>query len=153
MQEITLKDSNITVKVRKVSPLLFLEIRKQFPPPKPPLNKVTDLNGKDAWEENKAHPDYLQALSDYEDSLNTKVQDLMFRRGVEVEVNSEAVNELKAFWKETFDKELEGNDRDIYIRYVVIQSTDDFNQLYEAIMEKSQPTAEDINAAKQGFKS
>lgn len=152
MQELTLKDSGITVKIRKVSPLLFLELRKQNPAPKPPRNKVTDLNGKEAWEENSANPEYLEAVAEYNEHLESLMSALMFKRGVEVPVDKEAVEELKQFWRDNFGKELEGEDRDIYLRYIAIQSTDDFDAVYSAIMEKSQPTAEDLNSAQQTFR-
>lgn len=153
MQELKLKDSGITVKIRKVSPLLFVELRKQNPEPKPPKNKVTDMNGREVWEENRANPDFLEALAAHEEKIETLMSTLVFKRGVEVEVDKAAVDELREFWRTEFGKELDTDDRMVYIRYVVIQSQDDFEMLYNAIIEKSQPTEEDINAAKQAFKS
>ena len=153
MQEITLKDSGITVKIKKVSPLLYIQLRKQNPPPKPPKQKVTDMNGREAWEENTANPEYLEALAAHEAEQEEKLSALTFKRGVQVEVDHDAVKELREFWRTEFGKELPEDDFEVYVRYIVIQSNDDFEQLYNAIITKSQPTAEDVNTAKQSFPS
>jgi hypothetical protein len=142
----------MTVRIRKVSPLLAVELQKQFPPPRPPKQKVT-LDGKEVWEENPVDPDHLAALQDYNNEQERRLRKLMLKRGVEVEIDKEEVAELREFWKTEYNKELEGDDLEVYVSYIVIGSDGDLEDLMNAILKRSQPTAEDINAATQTFKS
>lgn len=149
--EVTLPDSGKTVKIRKVSPLLFIQLRKDFPAPKPPKNKVTDMDGREVMEENLADPNYLQALEDYNAAIEVRMGKLIYKRGVDVEVDQAALQELKDFYKTEFGKELTGDDKEMYVQYVLIQSQKDYDALTNAVLDISQPTKEDMAAATHSF--
>lgn len=151
----TFKDTGIEVKIQKVSPLLLTELDRRFPPPKPPRNKVI-IDGKEIYEENKVDPDYLDELAQYESIHEMRVRRLVINRGVDLEMTAEQVrqtNDLREFWKETYGKELEGTDREVYVSYIAIGTPDDMNDLIGRILRRSQPTEEAIEEAEDRFPS
>jgi hypothetical protein len=152
IQKLLLPDSGIEVTVKKVSPLLFVQLRRQFPPPQPPRQKVLDINQKEVWEENLAHPDYLEAKEKYELEMEERMGHLLYKRGVDVPIDTQALTELKEFWKTEFGIELTGDDKELYIQYFVIVSANDKEALQNAVLSLSQPTQEDLNAAQQAFR-
>ena len=73
----TFKDTGITVQIRKVSPLLIMEVQKAMPVPKPPMQEVVygdpdDPGAKKVQEPNETHPDYLAAIDKYNMDLESK---------------------------------------------------------------------------------
>ena len=155
----TFKDTGIKVKIRKVSPMLIMEVQKAFPPPKPPMQEVVygdpgESGAKTVEEPNEAHPDYLVAIDEYNLELEAKVRQLMFKRGVRIHLDEEQkqeVKELREEWKEMFDKDLSGSDKYLYISYIAIGTDADMEELQEVIMRRSQPTEAAIAEAKAGF--
>ncbi len=155
----TFKDTGIKVKIRKVSPMLIMEVQKAFPPPKPPMQEVVygdpgESGAKTVEEPNEAHPDYLVAIDEYNLELEAKVRQLMFKRGVRIHLDEEQkqeVKELREEWKEMFDKDLSGSDNYLYISYIAIGTDADMGELQEVIMRRSQPTEAAIAEAKAGF--
>lgn len=139
----TFKDSGIEVQIRRVSPLLALELQKKFPAPRPPRNKVTDMDGKETWEENYADPDYALTLNKYNADLEERMRRLVIMRGVVHTLTEEQkaqVDELRTFWKETYDEDLKGSDLEVFISYIAIGSDGDLGDLINTIMKRSQPT-------------
>lgn len=155
----TFKDTGISIKIRKVSPMLIMEVQKAFPPPKPPMQEVVygdpgEPGAKTVKEPNEAHPDYLVAIDEYNLELEVKVRQLMFKRGVRINLDDDQkqeVKELRADWKEMFDVELSGNDKYVYISYIAIGTDSDMEELQEVIMRRSQPTEAAVAESKAGF--
>lgn len=130
----TFKDTGITVSIRKVSPLLGMEIRKAFPPPKPPVVH-TELGD----EENPADPDYERAMEEYGMLIEDKASRLYIKRGVECEVDTAAVASLRADMAD-MGITLDPDDKYVYIKYICVGSDQDYQELIEAITRRSQPT-------------
>ena len=155
----TFKDTGISVKIRKVSPMLIMEVQKAFPSPKPPMQEVVygdpgEPGARTVEEPNEAHPDYLVAIDEYNLELEAKVRHLMFKRGVIInldEVQKQEVKELRAEWKEMFGVDLSGSDKYVYISYIAIGTDADMEELQEVIMRRSQPTEAAIAESKAGF--
>jgi hypothetical protein len=148
------KDTGITLMIRKVSPNLMSELYKLYPPPDPPLNKVDFGDGKDHWETNKADPKYEIALRDHQVMLQGKIQRLMIHRGVSVVMTPEiraAVEDLKSFWKEENGSELIGDDQYIYVSHIAVGTPEDLDELVTAIARRSSPTEAGIKAATDRF--
>jgi hypothetical protein len=147
----TFKDTGISIKIRKVNPLLVNELDKAFPAPKPPMQEVDYGDGNKVMEANEAHPDYIQALSDYRNARMDRYKKLLVKRGVECKVDLEAVEELKKTWKEDYGCDMEGTDKEIYIFYICAGTQEDMDELMDAILKRSQPTKEAVELAKVSF--
>lgn len=153
MTPLTLKGSGITVNIKKVSPLLVLQLRRDFPPPRPPMNEVDYGDGRKVWEENAADPRYLAALQDYENESEQRLRRLIMLRGVDVAVDHEAVQELRDFWLDEYGGMLPADDKEVYLSYIVVGDDQDLEDLITAVLRRSQPTAETINQAVQTFQT
>lgn len=150
----TFKDTGREVCIKKVSPLLVMELQKSFPPPKPPLQKVDYGDGQEHWEANPSHPDYLQAMSDYNFAFQERLQRLMVKRGVSLTWTEEMrteVAELRDFWKTEFEKELDPDDGMVYVLMICVGSDKDLEELLEAIARRAQPTEGAVNEALNSF--
>jgi len=155
----TFKDTGITVQIRKVSPLLIIEVQKAMPVPKPPMQEVVygdpnDPGAKKVQEPNETHPDYMADIEKYNTDLEEKVRKFMISRGVVITLSDEQkeeVKELREEWKEEFDVELRGNDKLLYISFIAIGTDSDMEELMDVIMRRSQPTEAVMSDVKAGF--
>lgn len=148
------KDTGITLMIRKVSPLLGAELQRAFPRPQPPLQEVDYGDGKKVMEPNPANPDYAKAVATYESDLEIKLQSLLIKRGVVIELGEEekaAVKELRAFWKTEFSKELDKDDKTVYVSFIALGTREDTEELINAIMRRSQPTEAATAEVKANF--
>lgn len=143
-------DTGITVMVRKTSPMLIQEVQKAFPPPKPPMNKVDYGNGFHALEANVNDPDYQQALKQYNEELEARVRKLMIIRGVDVEIDHEAVNELREQMRE-IGIELDKSDKLVYVSMIAMGTAEDYQDLINAITRRSQATEDAVADAVATF--
>jgi hypothetical protein len=150
----TFHDTGVKVLIKKVSPLLVVELQKAFPPPAPPQQEV-EIGGEIVIESNPAHPDYVATMNEYNREFEMRVRRLLIKRGVEIPGENkewqEEVAELREFWREEYAKELEGDDKMLYISYIAVGTDGDLTDLLGAIMQRSQPTEAAVAAAKASF--
>ena len=152
----TFKDTGIHVLIRKVSPMLVVELQKAFPPPTPPRQRVQIGESDEYTEEpNPAHPDYIAEQNRYNQELEHRVRKLMIQRGVIIPPDNKTweqeVKELTDSMFEDFGIELSGSDKEIYISHIAIGTDSDYVELVDAITRRSQPTEAEIAAAKATF--
>lgn len=138
LPEFTFVGSDITVRLRKVSPFLLGEVAKSVPKPMPPLNTVDYGNGP-TQEPNEADPGYLQALEEYKQEVGNRNLRALIHLGVECEVDAAAVQALRTQMA-TFGVDLDPDDKWVYIVNIAITDTDEIVELRDAILRKSQPT-------------
>jgi hypothetical protein len=144
------------VYVRNVNPLLAIEIRRQFPKPNPPQQEVDYGDGKKVFEPNYAHPDYAQAVEEWNSFIIEKMSRLIIKRGVVhtlTEAEKAEVAELRADMEEDIGLNLGGSDVFVYVSYICIGGRLDVDTLTEAVMSGSQPTAPATEAALESFPS
>ncbi len=147
----TTKDGGVTLQLRKVSPLVATEIRKRFPPPKPPLAKVDYGEGHFEMEPNPDHPAHKLAMETYNMELEEKVRRAYLKLGCVVTPDQEMVNTARDAMNEIgVDLSNETNEF-VYINYCAVASGDDYNDLIQAIINRSVPTEADIKAASDTF--
>ena len=148
------KDTGVMVMVRKVSPMLVVELQKAFPAPTPPRQKV-EVAGEMVEEPNPSHPDHLEALNVYSREMEGRIRQLLITRGVIIpEANTtwkDEVKELRKFWLDIYGKELEGDDKSVYISNIAVGTDLDLTDLLAAILQRSQPTEVAVSAAKDTF--
>lgn len=156
MHDYTFKDTGVVVRIRKVSPLLLLRLREDFPPPKPPTQEVDYGDGKKKLELNPAHPGYQEALDQYNAEMERRLRSLLIKRGVKLEwtpeMKGEVVEVREQYLAET-GKEMKEDDALVYISYVAIGTDKDLEELLDAIMRRSAPTEEVAAEAQERFKS
>src|SRR3990167_1922517 len=151
-----IKDSGVTINIRKVSPLLLNEVSKKFPRPTAPLNEVDYGDGKKKQEPNEADPDYQTSLSAWQQSIYIETQRIMIDRGVVIALTDEQkedVRELRKYWKDTYDSELIGSDVFVYVTLIALSTQEDIQELIEGITRRSQPTEGAIAEAVTSFRS
>lgn len=150
----TFPDSGRTVFVRRVGPLLMATLRKQYPPPTPPLNRVDYGDGVVREEPNPADPDHQAALQEYNLQLEERARRLCVRRGIVVRLDDEAAAELAALREDAaaVGLELEGSDVELYVSYLCVQTEADYEALVSAVLRRSQPTEEAIQEAADSFR-
>ena len=125
--------------------------------PTPPLQEVDYGDDEKGMEPNAAHPDYQKAVSEYTDMIEHKLRRMVIKRGVSVEITPEIkaeIEELRAFWKEENPDKLidETDDTVFYVTFICFGSNEDSEELLAAIMQRSQPTREDVELTKVAFR-
>lgn len=155
----TFRDSGVTVAYRRFSPFMgdqiAKKIRKEKPAPQPPFNTVNYGDGKKVKEPNLADPEYIDALAKYDrwvqEESGQRLVEMVVTRAIEpLSIDQDAV----AFYRETarlFDLECDDDDRMVYIRYIAIGSPEDLADIMQAVVRRSEPTSEAIQAAVDSF--
>lgn len=167
----TFKDSGITVRLHKLSPMTSQEIISQVrrelkdEEPLPPLVEVDYGAGK-ITEPHKGHPVYQERLAAWEAKVNQTANDRLFKLAcldaVELAIGDAeraAIERKKRFLKIAAhvewhdDPELlpEENERWFYITHIACGSPDDIQEFYNAIATRSQPTEAAVEAHKASF--
>lgn len=153
----TFKDTGITIQIRKVSPLLAVDIDASIPKPTPPLNKVDYGDGRgEVQEPNYSDPSYLKALENRQTEVGLAVIRATILRSIIVNGDEwkEEVQAYRQFIQDATGAPLaEENDLYVYITRVCVGTQDDLNDLVVAITSRSQPTPEEIAKAKDSFRS
>ena len=149
------KDTGKLVYIRKVSPMLAMQLRRDFPPPQPPLVQVSiGEDDKPVLESNPADPDFARQLKEYDLDFNQKSQSLMIKRGVSVTMTAEIkaeIDELREFYRKEYGKEISVDDHTLYVTMICVGTGDDLQELIQAIMSRSQPTEEAVALATATF--
>jgi hypothetical protein len=148
------KDTGRVVFIKKVSPLLLAQIGRDFPPPRPPKQKVDYGDGDIREEENPSHPDHVDAMGKYFMELEEKSRSFVIKRGVVVtltEEDKEEIDRVREDYKEEIGVELRGSDKMVYVSHICIGSPEDMEELLRAINGRSEPTNEEVAAAKDTF--
>mgnify|MGYP001595241721 FL=1 len=152
----TFKDTGKTVSIKKVSPLLIMQLQKDFPEPAAPLQEVDYRVGEKRLEPNPAHPDYEKTLQQYKYDFEQRMREMMIERGVSLSLtdeDKEEIKELRAYWQEKYKKKLGGDDKFVYISYLCIGTDADMDELVNAISRRSQPSNGSVEAARKSFPS
>lgn len=150
----TFKDTGKTVKIKKVSPLLIMQLTKDFPEPEPPVQEVDYGDGEIKHEPNPAHPDYERALQKHRYEFEQRMREMMIDRGVVLDLSEDEKNEIKElrdYWQTQYEKPLAGNDKYIYLSFICIGTDGDMDDLVNAISRRSHPSNGAVEAARKSF--
>jgi hypothetical protein len=154
--DFTFKDTGITVKIRKISPMLAADVAASMPDPLPPEQTVDygEPRGK-VLERNYSDPGYLAQKAENNIKIFRALQRVMLLRAVIVEGDEwkAEVKEYRDFIEKHTGKPLdEPEDLVVYVLRVCVGSEEDLNDLLTAITKRSQPTPEAVDAAKDSFR-
>ncbi len=150
----TFPDSGITIELRRLAPGTQEQIAHAItqdaewgaahPRPEPPLQTITDLEGKEEQIPNADEPEYQTRLSAYNLALNIEIGERLIalaKRQIVCEVDDEAVkllrDDMEAIGAPFAD---DADDRDIYISRICISSVVDLTALLAYIQGNSWPT-------------
>jgi len=152
----TFKDTGITVKIRKISPMLAADVAAAIPEPLPPEQLVDygEPRGK-VSERNYSDPGYLLKKSIRNQEVFRALQRVMILRSVFVEGDEwlKEVQEYRDFIQKHTGKPLdEPEDLVVYVLRICVGSEEDLGDLLTVITKRSQPTGEAVDAAKDSFR-
>jgi hypothetical protein len=156
LTDFTFKDTGITIKIKKISPMLAADVSAAMPEPLPPEQEVDygEPRGK-VMERNYSDPNYQSLVIEHRRKLYATLQRAMILRSVTVDGDDwkEDVKEYKSFIQsQTGGLVDEENDLVLYVTRVCVGSQADLNDLMAAITRRSQPTEEAVTAAKADFR-
>lgn len=150
-----LHDTGETVYISKVNPLLVREITRNFPPPKPPLNK---MQYGEEWvdEPNELDPSYIQEKQQHDEEVNNRLIKLVIRRGVWIDWNeqkAQQVTTLRQDMEELGNTDLPEDDKLIWVMYLAVGTPEDMEELVTAVTRRSRPTEKPIQENISSFRS
>ena len=156
LTDFTFKDTGITIKIKKISPMLAADVAAAMPEPEPPLNVVDYGEPRGiVTEPNYSDPSYQVAVAEHKKKMFAALQRVMILRSVVVEGDEwrQEVKEYREFIKSVTGKDLdEPDDLIVYILRVCVGSEDDLTDFLTAVTRRSQPTQEAIEQAKRSFR-
>lgn len=156
LTDFTFQDTGITVKIRKISPMLAADVNASMPEPLPPEQEVDYGEPRGIVKErNYSDPQYVNDLAAHKQKVFQALQRVMIKRAVIVEGEEwlDAVKEYRDFiLEETGIPLAETSDLLVYVMRVCIGSNEDMTDLLSAITSRSQPTQEAIEQAKRSFR-
>ncbi len=136
------------IELRRVSIFTLQLATKNIKAPKPPIDEGTG-------EPNPAHPSFLDALVAHNQAETDARVDAIYACGI-VPPTDDAwkgeVAEFRAF-AESMGWDVPKNDWLVYIKYVLLTTLDDFQNVQSLIMSGSLPTEETIGIVAETFKS
>ena len=167
----TFRDSGITVRLHKLSPMtsqeIMLQVKREMraTEPQPPIAEVDYGSGK-ILEPHKGHPVYQEKLKEWEAAVNREANERLFHLaclvGVELELDNaalEAIEKRKRYlklvakleWLDNPDLSEAENNQIFYITHIACASPEDLQEFYQAIAMRSQPTEAAIEQYKSEF--
>ena len=147
--EVTLPDSGRKLTARRVPIFLMREVQKAVKRPTPPMVEIVYENGR-RQEPNRADPDYLEALEEYQMALAEKMIRLVVRRGVEVDIDQAELARLRSDLAD-LGLPAEADDKYLYIVHICCETDADLRALQDAVLRHSQPTEEATAEAIERF--
>lgn len=156
---ITLPNSKEVVLIQPVSPFLLQKLRRRYPPPQPPIQRVPLGDpANPIWEEtpNEAHPDYIAAREQWKFEIEEKTRRFTISLGASIEWTDAKRARLEQLRKGLLaageEGLVDGDDDFIYISYIACQTAEDYKFLVNEIINGSRPTEEAIQEAVATFR-
>lgn len=142
----------------RVSPMLYQDINKSVPRPRPPVN-IVDMGAGPVEELNYQHPDYLRALTERELDVNALFMDVVLDIGATLPFsNDELRSRLETYAAHvyratsgTVDINIDRAPVATYISRISGAEFDEVTKIVQKILGKSQPTEEAIAEAVNTF--
>jgi hypothetical protein len=158
-EPITLPGSGEVVLVQSVSPFLTNKLRREYPAPKPPVQRVM-IGDREEGIANESDPSYIADREKWGRELEEKIRRFAIRMGARIEWTDEKRARLKELREsvQMVNEEtgsnivIEEDDDFAYITYIAFQTTKDVEVLLKAIMEGSRPTEGAIQDAIATFR-
>lgn len=164
--EFTFPDVDVTVQIRRISPLLRDDIDSQLrvesPPPEVPIKKRnygTEEEPDYIEEPDPFDPIYKEAVRKWSithgNDLGTRLLRIAVMRGVVLELDENQKQEVQQLREDMREVgiELDPDDKFVYITRICVSTNDTLRSLHDAIFTASRPDREVIEAMKATFPS
>lgn len=155
LKNFTMPDSGVTVVYRPVAPsLVTLDVRAAFPPPPVYKQWVDYGDGHGAWEENRSHPEYQQAVEAWETEVELLTMNAIIIRSLVLAVTDEVkaqVQDVRADM-EAVGLELPKSDKLVWFRYIACASDRDWQSYLTNLSGQSEPNEETVKIYEDGFR-
>lgn len=154
MRQFRFKSTGETVLVPPVSGInLRMKMRRQHPPPQPPLVAV-EIGGKKVAERNYADPDYPVAMRIYEREIGERVTDVVLQRIAAVqklrERDRDRVKELRDALAGI--EELHENDKLVWFYEIALGRDDEALEMMKLATGQSDPTEDGVQLETDSFR-
>jgi hypothetical protein len=148
----TLK-SGVVIQLRQVSPMWITQIAltQTDKKPKPPIVMVPTGMNDTPTPTPMETDEWRDEVADWENRQAVLYQKLLFLRGVECEIDLEAVQELREFTRELTGAELDKDDKYVYLSCILIPNLGEQRKITRIIEGNSQPTEEAVEAVRDQF--
>ncbi len=158
LPQFTFPDSGVTVGLRRIAPdtqnQIVQALLREHPEPQPPMFEHDYGSGK-IQEPNRSDPDYVKSLSDYWNEINTEAGTRLVQfaiRRIVVDVDTEAVQQLRDDMVAIGAPIEEEDDRVVYIRHICISSLHDLHTLMAYLQRRSLPTEAAVQEHTRSFR-
>lgn len=144
------------VMIRRAGLFIGTKLQRQYPDPKPPMQRVnfgTDADPDWREEANPADPEYEQALQKHRVEAEERLFRTYVRLGCKIEWTTEK-RELLAEYRAVMQEEgveLEQDDNLAYIRNIACGDPEDYQTLLSSLMGVNQPTEEAVKEYQEAF--
>lgn len=148
-------ECGVEIELRRVPPLTIQEFGRQYEaahkPPEPPMQTV-DYGAGPVMEPNRQNSEYMAQLSVYQARQASVLMDFILLKGTKLTVDADALAEARAD-AEASGFRLDGDDRLMYLKHVLIGTNEELVLLRDAILLRGQPTEAAIAQKQEDFKS
>lgn len=141
-QTITLPDSGREVEIMRpeISPtMLYIQLQQTYPRPTPPKQEVR-IMGKLEWVENIAHPDYAKEVEAWNSKISLVNTDKIITFGVVSEPDDDDLVQVNKIRGMLGNLVTDLTDVEVFIKFVLVKSQEDFRVLSDAIGALTMPT-------------
>ena len=146
----TFQDTGVEITIQKVSPAIAADARRALGKGKPHVpTRLITMDGplKGTLEKVDDDPQYLEDLALHEQMVEEKINQLYIKRGV-VEIVTKGwqqdVKDYRGLMSDIGIDTLQEDDKTLYITRLAPGSNEDLQELFSAIMMRSEPTEEVI---------
>ena len=151
-KKVIFPDSGKTAYIPAISTSgLAMKLTRKYTRPNPPRQQVDYGDGVKRWEYNYAHPDYRVALTQWEQFLDTAVQQAALARVYSMDLNDEQRAEVTA-WKKENPEQWDDLDSDaaLWLEEIALTTDADFQSLISAIRGVDEEVVDSIQDGFQG---
>lgn len=138
----TIKGSGVSLFIKPLAPELLKQVAKAYPEPEPPRERIERADGSWYEEDNKHHPDYLDALERRETKINNMISDLCLELGTMITLTDAQKAEIQSY-RETVKRitgiEPEGAIEVAYLKFIALANVADLRDLLRAILALMRP--------------
>lgn len=157
MKEITLPDSGITLRVDRVPPILWADIRadiaNRLPKPTPPIYKAKiGVDEIETEQANPADPAYRVAIQQHKTLEGQAILEALVEVTTECDVDEAKVKRLRA-WAEKKKLPMPESDVVLYVTRVALETPRDIEFFRDTVLGLSQPTEKGIEQSLNNFRA
>jgi len=159
MPKFKFPSTGVEVEIHPVSMVIIMDIAREWeeqnPKPEPKTERVQLGNGNYIEEYLYSDPEYKFRMEQWQQRHNKATElesmEAYIQLGVRAQVDQEALNRIREYYRRFRKTELGGDDHYVYVRYCLLNTTADYEGLVTAIQEYSHATEQGVTRALAAF--